>query len=267
MNMFPNDFYITPENTPTDWQDYLLLRSRWWLYVRFVKVVFNCRKMIDQNRFTNENWAETSRDIMKAVEAVGGRLEVRGIDNLRKVEGPLVIVANHMSALETFVLPSIITPIKPVTFVVKEKLMRGLFFGKIMKSRDPVVVGRKNAREDMEVVMREGARILSEGRSIILFPEGTRQKEFHPENFNTLGVKLAKRTGAGIIPIALKTDFWSNGRFLKGFGPLKRSLPIHIEFGEAMRIDKNEKEVQSQILSFIDSRFSKWKSEVAKVNG
>ncbi|MBE7411072.1 MAG: 1-acyl-sn-glycerol-3-phosphate acyltransferase [Leptospiraceae bacterium] len=265
--MFLEDSYSTPVDTPTDWQDYLFLRSRWWLYSRFVKVVFACRKLIDQDQFNNENWAKTSRDILSAVEAVGGRLNVTGIDNLRKAEGPLVIVANHISALETFILPSIVTPIKPVTFVVKEKLMRGIFFGKVMKSRDPVVVGRKNAREDMEVVMREGTRILTEGKSIILFPEGTRQKEFLPENFNTLGVKLAKRAGVGIIPIALKTDFWSNGRFLKGFGPLNRKLPIHIEIGESLKIDKNEKEVQNQILNFIDSRFSKWKKEEIKGNG
>lgn len=261
MTLFSGDSYTTPTDQRTDWQDYALLRSRWWLYARFVRTVFKSRKLIEENRYGNENWAQTSYDVMQAIEAVGGRFEITGIDNLRKAQGPLVIVANHMSALETFVLPCIITLIKPTTFVVKEKLMRGVFFGKIMKSRDPIVVGRENAREDMEIVLREGEKRLRAGLSVILFPEGTRQKGFIPENFNSLGTKLAKRAGVNVLPVALKTDFWSNGRFLKGFGPLVRKRRIHMAFGEVMSVQKKEKETHQKIIDFIGSHYEQWKDK------
>lgn len=261
MMAFPGDTYTTPADQKTDWQDFALLRSRWWLYLRFVGTVFKSRKLIDENRYGNENWAQTSLDVMRAIESVGGRFEISGMDNLRKAEGPLVIVANHMSALETFVLPCLVTLIKPTTFVVKEKLMRGVFFGKIMKSRDPIVVGRENAREDMEIVLREGEKRLKDGLSVILFPEGTRQKSFVPENFNSLGTKLAKRAGVQVLPVALKTDFWSNGRILKGFGPLKRKRLIHIAFGEAMPVEKKEKETHQKVVEFISTQFARWKSD------
>lgn len=254
MVSFPADTYTTPATQRTDWQDYLFLRSRWWLYARFVGTVFRSRKLIEENRYGNDNWADTSLDVMQSVEAVGGRFEISGIDNLRKADGPVVIIANHMSALETFVLPCLVTPIKPTTFVVKAKLMKGLFFGKIMKSREPIVVGRENAREDMEIVLREG-------KSIILFPEGTRQKSFIAENFNSLGTKLAKRAGVKVLPVALKTDFWSNGRFLKGFGPLKRKRKIHIAFGEAMDVERKEKDTHQKVIDFISSRYSAWREK------
>lgn len=261
MEPFPNDTYTTPADQKTDWQDYLFLRSRWWLYIKFVIYVFKSRKLINTNDYNNERWAETSLDVMRAIESVGGKFFVKGMDNLRRSKGPLVIVANHMSALETFVLPCLITLIKPATFVVKAKLMKGLFFGKIMKSRDPIVVGRENPREDMQIVLTKGQEILKGGKSIILFPEGTRQSDFIPANFNSLGTKLARRSGVDILPVALKTDFWSNGKFLKGFGPLKRKRKIHISFGPAMTIGTNEKETQQKIVDFIESEYSKWRSE------
>lgn len=258
MTPFSTDTYTTPADHRTDWQDYALLRSRWWLYARFVATVFRSRKLIEEDRYGNENWADTSLDVMRAVEAVGGRFEITGIDNLRKAEGPLVIISNHMSALETFVLPCIVTLIKPTTFVVKAKLMKGVFFGKIMKSRDPIVVGRENAREDMEIVLREGEKRLRDEKSVILFPEGTRQKTFIAENFNSLGTKLAKRAGVKVLPVALKTDFWSNGRLLKGFGPLKRKRRIHIAFGEAMDVEKKEKDTHQKVVDFISSNYERW---------
>jgi 1-acyl-sn-glycerol-3-phosphate acyltransferase len=40
-----------------------------------------------------------------ALENVGVRFEITGLDNLKSFEGPAVFIANHMSTLETFVLP------------------------------------------------------------------------------------------------------------------------------------------------------------------
>ena len=37
----------------------------------------------------------------------------------RGLDGPAVIVGNHMSTLETFALPGLVVPFKPLTFVVK----------------------------------------------------------------------------------------------------------------------------------------------------
>jgi hypothetical protein len=39
---------------------------------RFVGTVFKSRKLIEEDRYGNENWAETSLDVMRAIESVGG---------------------------------------------------------------------------------------------------------------------------------------------------------------------------------------------------
>ena len=78
------DSYATPADQRTDWQDYLLLRSRWWLYAKFVSTVFKSRRLIEENRYGNDNWAETSLDVMQAIESVGGRAVTIRVDRQRR---------------------------------------------------------------------------------------------------------------------------------------------------------------------------------------
>jgi 1-acyl-sn-glycerol-3-phosphate acyltransferase len=166
-----------------------------------------------------------------------------------------------MSTLETMILPGIISPLRKVTFVVKDSLVRHPLFGDVMRSRDPIVVGRTDPRKDFEAVMNGGMELLSKGISIIIFPQSTRSIEFRPEDFNSLGVKLAKKAGVKVVPVALKTDFWGNGKFIKELGPIDRHKPIHIKFGEPFPITGSGKEENQKIIAFIQSSLEEWGNE------
>ena len=163
-----------------------------------------------------------------------------------------------MSTLETMILPCIIAPFWDVTFVVKESLVTHPFFGPVMRSRDPIVVSRVNKREDFKTVMKRGQEILVNGRSIIIFPQSTRKQEFNPEEFNSLGVKLAKAAGVQVVPIALKTDFWKNGKHLKDLGPIDRSKPIYFDFGKPFSVAGSGKVENQKIIEFITENLKKW---------
>ena len=84
--------------------------------------------------------------------------------------------------------------------------------------------------------MNGGVDLLNKGISIVIFPQSTRSVEFNPEDFNSLGVKLARKANVDIVPIALKTDWWGNGKLIKELGPIDRHKHIHIKFGEPMKI-------------------------------
>jgi 1-acyl-sn-glycerol-3-phosphate acyltransferase len=162
--------------------------------------------------------------------------------------------------METMIFPAIIFPFFPITFVVKEALVKGSTFGPIMRSRKPIAVGRVNPREDFQTVLTEGCKILEGGISIVIFPQATRHVEFVPEKFNSLGIKLARRAGVKVVPAALKTDFWGNSRIksLRDFGPVDRSKRIHIAFGEPMTIEGNGSQQHRQCIKFIQSHLNQW---------
>jgi 1-acyl-sn-glycerol-3-phosphate acyltransferase len=256
---FPHDSYDTPEDTPRHLLDRMLLGSRWYLYAAFVVgTVLTSRALAARDAYTDEAWAESSYRVFKLIEGCSGRFHLRGLDNLKKLREPVVIVSNHMSTLETLVFPCLIAPVREVTYVVKESLMRGPVFGPIMRSREPITVGRKNPRDDLHAVLDRGSELLAKGKSIIIFPESTRHQHFNPDNFNSLGIKLAKRAGVPCIPAAIKTDFWGNGALLRGFGPLDRSQTIHMAFGEPLRVKGRGREEHRAVVEFIQSHQRLW---------
>jgi 1-acyl-sn-glycerol-3-phosphate acyltransferase len=216
-----------------------------------------------QGRYDAEAWALSSFDIFKLIESCGGKFHITGLDNIRKCSEPIVFVSNHMSTLETMVLPCIIAPEKKVTFVVKESLVRHPFFGAVMRSRDPIVLGRENSREDLAVVLNKGQELLTNGTSVVIFPQSTRMVEFVAAKFNSLGVKLAANARVRVIPIALKTDFWEIGKYMKDLGHISRNKPIHFAFGEPLTISGNGKKENAEIIDFVISHLKEWNAKVA----
>jgi len=255
---FNEDNYKTDGNK-RNFFDKLFLNTRWYFIYGYGKEVIRGRKLALKGKYDTEEWAASSYRIFQDVEKSGGTIFVEGMENINKVAGPVVFVSNHMSDLETFLFPCIIAPMKEVTYVVKETLISNAIFGPVMRSRNPIALSRKNPREDLIKVINEGKDILASGISIILFPEGTRQVEFSPEKFNSLGIKLAKEAGVPVIPIAIKTDFFGIGKLIKDVGPVNRKEPVCISFGEPISISGNGKAEQKQVIEFINGKVNEFK--------
>jgi 1-acyl-sn-glycerol-3-phosphate acyltransferase len=227
-------------------------------YAGLTRIVCKYSSRAKQNRYGDADWASSSYEVMKELEKVGIIFEITGMASVAGIEGPCVFIGNHMSALETFVLPCIIEPVKDTTFVVKQSLIDYPVFRYIMRSRNPITVGRTNPREDLRAVLEGGAKVLASGRSIVIFPQTTRAAAFDPKEFNTIGIKLAKRANVPVVPIALKTDAWGNGNMLKDFGKIDPSKKVYFSFGEPMTIKNRGVEEHDAIIAFIEAHLSRW---------
>lgn len=227
-------------------------------YAKMLLVVFKASRLAQKGLYSGEKWVQSSLDIVKALESVNVNFEIQNVTASHKIDAPCVFVGNHMSILETFVLPCLIQPYRDITFVVKESLMTYPFFGPVLRSRDPIVVGRVNPREDLRMVLEEGQKRLSNNVSVIIFPQTTRSIDFDAKNFNTLGVKLAKRAKAPVIPFALKTDAWGLGKRFKDFGKISPAKPVRICFGDPLHIKASGKEEHNIIVKFISEKLNDW---------
>ena len=256
---FRSENYRTPVNAKPSLRQRLFNNSRVYFTVKFAWIVLKTMIMAKRKVYHDKEWAESSFYIFRFIEKAGGRFEITGMENIVKHEGPVLFISNHMSTLETMIFPCIISPLRKVTFVVKESLIKHPLFKDVMLSRDPIVVGRSDPRKDLEAVMDGGADLLKSGTSIVIFPQSTRSVEFKPEDFNSLGVKLARKAGVPVVPVAIKTDFWGNGSMIKELGPIDSKKTIHIKFGEPFMIKGNGKEENAGIISFIQDSLKDWK--------
>lgn len=259
---FPQDTYETPVETKRFLLDALLFRSRWALYLKFSRIVFASKKKALDGDYDDSAWAESSYQTMKLVEGCGGRFSISGLDYVRNLKKPVVFIGNHMSTLETLILPVLIAPLLRVTYVVKDKLVQGRTFGPVMRSRKPITVTRTDPRKDLTSVLEGGKKLLADGCSIIIFPQSTRREVFRRRQFNSLGVKLALHANVDIVPVALKTDFWTNGRFLKGFGPIVRNRTIHIAFGAPKTTQGKGKKEHQYVVDFVEEHLRSWGADV-----
>jgi 1-acyl-sn-glycerol-3-phosphate acyltransferase len=249
-----NDEYITPP----DMKKYPLPSSLIF-YSNLARIILYNNQIAKKGIYDDFRWANSSLDTLESLERSGIRFHITGMDNLRKVVTPVVFIGNHMSTLETMVLPAIIQPVKRVLFVIKEELANYPFFGPIAKARDPILVGRENPREDLRIVLEEGSQKIQNGKSVIIFPQRTRSLNFEPASFNSLGVKLAKRNNVPVIPIAILSDAWGNGKYIKEIGKIDPSKVVRICFGEPITISGNGAEDHQHIIDFISGKLMEWR--------
>ena len=247
-----NDSYQTDPNIPKSSLASLIY------YYRIIKVVKFSNGQTKQKIYDRYNWVASSLGILAAAESVGIKVSVKGMKNITKFEGPAVIIGNHMSTLETLLLPSFIQPVKTVIYVIKKELTEFPLFGPVAAARHPIVVGRTNPREDLKIVMEEGSKNLQNGKSIIIFPQKTRSAVFDRSSFNSLGIKLAKKNNVPVIPLALITDAWGNGKIIKEFGKIDTNKQVHFEFGNPLTIEGNGSKQHEQVLDFISQKFTEW---------
>ncbi len=221
-------------------------------------VVFRGLVALCRGRFDNRTLGHLSYLLLRKAEKLGTPVTFSGFEALKNHQGPLVFVANHMSLIETILLPCGLMAFGPLSIVARRSLARYPGFGRVLRATKPILVTRSNPRQDLADVLKQGAEHLAAGHTVLLFPQGTRTRAFDPARFNSLGVKLARRAGVPLLPIAVKTDFALTGRWMREFGPVDPSRAIKFAAGPLLPPDGSQREIQNRCVDFIAGQLRAW---------
>lgn len=261
--MSDNPSYITTYSTQNEYKtDELKFKNKvfpsFYFFSQLLRIIIYSNKQAKKGIYNDERWSNSSVDVVSSIEKAGVRLHFEGLDNFKKLNSPAVFIGNHMSTFETMALPCMIQPNMKVVYVIKQELAEYPMFGPIALARYPILVGRENPREDLKIVMEEGANRLANGKSVIIFPQKTRTQFFEASSFNSLGVKLAKKNNVPVVPIALLTDAWGNGKVVKEVGKIDTTKTVRVCYGEPIEVKGNGAEEHQHVINFISNKLTEW---------
>lgn len=115
-------------------------------------------------------------------------------------EGPVVIVANHLSLVDILVLFRLQTHFK---WVSKLENFKVPLIGWNMRLCDYIPL-RRGDSQSVRTMMRHCNRVISEGSSILMFPEGTRSATGRLRSFKTGAFQIAEQNRIPIQPIVVR---------------------------------------------------------------
>ena len=131
---------------------------------------------------------------------LGLPLRVEGLDHLDGT-GPFVIVANHASYLDGFVLMSIVPG--EVCYVVKRELADQFFARVLLKRLGAEFVERFDAQRGVEDTDRL-LQVVRQGRSVVFFPEGTLTRMPGLQSFRMGAFMVAAQAGVPVVPVGIR---------------------------------------------------------------
>ena len=146
---------------------------------------------------TTKLWGLCCFKTFQKAEKFGIKVTVDGWENRKDYKGPVVYLANHMSTLETIMLPPILLTYGPFNVFVKASLSRLPALKRAAAHMGLIPLGRKSPREDLMQVFNEGVARIREGNSVLIFPQGSRERVFSRKIYSSIGAKRAEKAGRG----------------------------------------------------------------------
>lgn len=239
-------------------------RFDFYFYKGLAYIIRHCSARARRGELDSYWWGYWSMEVIRLIERCGGRLEISMPAEEMKAGKPFVVTANHMSLLETTILPAILVPYGSLAVVIKDSLLEYPVFKHTMRATRPISVGRKDPRSDLKTVLQAGTKAIEEGRNVLIFPQATRDVVFRPAFFNSLGAKLAERNNRPVVPMALKTDFMGLGRVFKDIGKLDRSQTVKVSCSAPLPPERGHRAVHAEAKAVISKKLGEWGVQIER---
>jgi 1-acyl-sn-glycerol-3-phosphate acyltransferase len=172
----------------------------------------------------------------------GVKTTVIGLENIPEDE-PVLFIGNHRGFFDIVVSYSYM---KGLTgFVAKKELNKVLFIRRWMRNLYCLFLDRNNMKEGLKTILT-GIEYIKQGISIVIFPEGTRNKGDGIQPFHAGSFKFADKTNCKIIPMVQN----NTEAVFENHLPWMKSAHTVLEFGKPIDITTFSKEERKNIASY-----------------
>jgi len=142
---------------------------------------------------------------------VGLTHRLSGLENLPA--GPVIIASKHQSSWETLAYTLLFSD---AAIVLKRELLFIPVVGWAMARAGNIAVERGDGAAALRGLVRQAKAVIAEGRSILIFPEGTRVAVGDERPYQVGTAALYRQLGVPVVPVALNSGlFWGRRQFIK----------------------------------------------------
>ena len=186
-----------------------------------------------------------------------GFYRVKRLTNADLPNEPFIIVANHTSYLDIFLLPSIL-PKQRFLFLGKSEILQYPLLKTYFK-RLNIAVYRDNPMKSARSFIR-ARKEMKKGWSLMIFPEGGIPDTDHPQMipFKDGAFQLAKSAKVPIVPITFMNNYELLGEpesFFSNARPGKSLVHIHPFISKEKVVEMSKEELNSLCFDIISSPF------------
>ena len=170
-----------------------------WVLAGLIASLFGRRPTLAVVR----SWVELHQQLAKSLLGIRSRVEGKIPD------GPHLIAVKHESMFETTEMVRLAN--LPV-IVMKKELADIPFFGWMTRRYGVIAVERSAGAKALRALVVEGEQALASGRSVIIYPEGTRVRVGHTPPLKSGFTALYRALGLPVVPVAVDTGrLWGRG--------------------------------------------------------
>lgn len=195
-----------------------------------------------ESDWARSGWARAIRELytsgpLRVLSAAVAPRTVEGLDQLAGLEGPVVFAANHTSHADTMVITLSLPAHRRRRLVVAAAAdyffanavtswLSSLFVGAIPVERD------RASRRLLDLCHR----LLSEGWSLLVYPEGGRSPTGEMQEFKPGAAWIARRGGVPVVPVHVAGTY----QVLPKGATVPRRHRVRVRFGAPLALVDGE---------------------------
>ena len=174
--------------------------------------------------------------ISKIIFSTVYRRIIIGLENLPK-SGPYILASNHNSYADPPLIGSCIN--KETYYIAKKELFKIPIFGWLIKKTNAFPIDRESGDVG---ALKNAIKILSDGNSLLVFPEGTRANIGKVRKLKNGVAMLSVTSGSPVVPVAI-----INSDKLLSFKRLKVHFGLPMIFDASQNYDSITNKIMSEV--------------------
>lgn len=144
----------------------------------------------------SSNWGKSM------VKGIGCKVDVIGLENIP--EQNVLYVSNHGGNIDIPLLLGYLPKLKG--FVAKIELQKAPIISTWMTRLGCLFLDRSSIRQSMDMIL-QGIEMLKNGKTLVIFPEGTRSKGTQLGEFKKGSLQLAVKSGVPVVPVTIENSY------------------------------------------------------------